>query len=1115
MRLTRYLLLLLSSVRLLSASSATTTAPNVEPIIQSGHSGTINGIVALQDRGTIVSVSQDTTIRFWTLANAWEVRRLRTAQPIVTVAESPNGESLLTGGSDKAMTLWKLPDLTPEFSRPMGDFVVSAAYSSDGAFVAANSQNGVVSVWTADKGDPVCSFRNGVSSPVAFLPGKSLLVASGAHGEILRWDVGAAGCASEPTIHTGESYISRGGFAVFRERRELAVVSSRNHLSLWDMDSGCKKWLIQIDDGEIEAVAVEPDGRSLVVTTYRSIVRVERKSGTATLLYRNANETFTTATFTRDGKALLVASNVEIVLYDYGSGREVRRFGGNATPIEKVVISHDSNYLLSASGRNAELWDLRLGRRLDAFKHLAQPVSAVAFSPCQDGFAIASSDKTLTIWRRNGSSFQFTRQIDFTSWVNAVEYADCNTVVTGSGDPGGEVGASVIDATTGGVLSRFTKHLKPVHSVAVSKESGLAASADEGHRVCVWRLKGSEVVWCKDIDHLSSSALAFSSDGKMLATATFMEIDLWNTETGASLGPIPRYDGKIPAFARYHPLTSITFSPHGDLVAAGGWDGRLKVWNLSTRTMIRELESSQSRDINSITFSGAGDRIVAGTDSGAIDVWQVGNWTNLATLYSLRSGQWISLTRDGYYEASGYVGDLVFKLDGSSYPFEQFDVELNRPDIVIERLGAAPETVAAFRRAYEKRLAFLNAPSPEPSQSFHVPEIVITKQPPLFTQERFLEVPVRAMDSTLQLDHVNVIVNDVPIYGVSGIRLRDGRSRTWTGHIRIELGMGDNKIQISVVNSEFHESVRHPFRISYRGPPTTPDLYIVGIGVTEYKDTTYKLDYAAKDAADFISFWCKNKGRFGTVHALPLLDMNATKEKIVAARSFLSQAKVDDYVIVFVAGHGLLDDDDNYYFATVDVDFDDPSQRGLAYDKIEQMLDGLEARQRLVLMDTCHAGDVDRGDSVNEQTPTKSGASPDLEVTHLVNGSTGDVPVVIRKAFPIPRGARGRVGLRLGVTQSFALMQTLFVDLRTTSGSDVIGASAGEELAVNQRVGSNGLFTFAVLEGLGGKAARDKGGMITVSSLEDYVAERVSDMSDGQQHPVFRHENLAYDFPLL
>jgi len=94
-------------------------------------------------------------------------------------------------------------------------------------------------------------------------------------------------------------------------------------------------------------------------------------------------------------------------------------------------------------------------------------------------------------------------------------------------------------------------------------------------------------------------------------------------------------------------------------------------------------------------------------------------------------------------------------------------------------------------------------------------------------------------------------------------------------------------------------------------------------------------------------------------------------------------------------------------------------------------------------------------------------------------------------------------------------MQVLFVDLRTTSGAEVYRGLRRRRARVDDPKGTNGLFTFAVLEGLGGKAAKNKTGNDHCFFVEDYVAERVSEISHGQQNPTARHENLANDFPLL
>jgi hypothetical protein len=60
----------------------------------------------------------------------------------------------------------------------------------------------------------------------------------------------------------------------------------------------------------------------------------------------------------------------------------------------------------------------------------------------------------------------------------------------------------------------------------------------------------------------------------------------------------------------------------------------------------------------------------------------------------------------------------------------------------------------------------------------------------------------------------------------------------------------------------------------------------------------------------------------------------------------------------------------------------------------------------------------------------------------------------------------------------------------------------------------NGLFTYALMETLDGKATSNKEGQITISSIGDYVKKRVQDLSKGKQNPNLRGVNLEEDFSL-
>ncbi len=383
------------------------------------------------------------------------------------------------------------------------------------------------------------------------------------------------------------------------------------------------------------------------------------------------------------------------------------------------------------------------------------------------------------------------------------------------------------------------------------------------------------------------------------------------------------------------------------------------------------------------------------------------------------------------------------------------------------------------------------------AQDVHVPEVRIDPAVlPFSSTSRILKVHMTAKDSTEELESLNVYVNGVPIYGAAGMELRNKHTKYWEHDLQVELGEGTNQIEISALNVRGAESLRRRGQTVYTGPAEgRRDLYVLAIGVSEYADQRYNLNFAAKDAADMIGFWKRNETRFGQVHCLRLLDKDATKEKILGARSFLAKAKVDDEVILFFAGHGLLDDRLDYYFAAHNINFDRPSERGLSYNDIESLLDGVLARKRLLLIDSCHAGEVDKQDT------TAVSADP-------TGGNKGGLGPGVRIVRPRARPGKSYVGL----SNSFSLTQSLFADLRRGSGAEVIAASGGQEYAYEAGGWNNGLFTAMVLEGLKGKAKTDRDGRIRVSELRDYVVKRVRELTGGRQQPTTRAENLESNF---
>ena len=70
------------------------------------------------------------------------------------------------------------------------------------------------------------------------------------------------------------------------------------------------------------------------------------------------------------------------------------------------------------------------------------------------------------------------------------------------------------------------------------------------------------------------------------------------------------------------------------------------------------------------------------------------------------------------------------------------------------------------------------------------------------------------------------------------------------------------------------------------------------------------------------------------------------------------------------------------------------------------------------------------------------------------------------------------------------------------NGVVVFASSTGNQLSREDDDGKNGAFTEAVVEGLGGRAARPQAHAISISDLNGYVSRRVHDLTEGQQSPM-------------
>ncbi len=473
----------------------------------------------------------------------------------------------------------------------------------------------------------------------------------------------------------------------------------------------------------------------------------------------------------------------------------------------------------------------------------------------------------------------------------------------------------------------------------------------------------------------------------------------------------------------------------------------------------------------------------------------------IASIFIDEYGEWIIWNEKGYFTSSknankyvGYHLNHGKDKEAEFFPFEQFDLKYNRPDIIMKDLELASlDIIEGYYLAYLKRLKKMEMTEEQLSDDIHLPELEILS---FKTNESTGEVTTKfkAIDDKYKLDRINVYLNDVPIYGVQGISLKNQNINSLENELKFNLIDGRNKVQISVLNDKGAESLKQT-KYSYFKDNSKHDLYIVSIGVSEYKDKKFNLNYAAKDAIDMANYFKKaRKGLYNEVYIKNLVNSEVSLESIKKIKDeFLSRATPSDAVIIFVAGHGVLDKNLNYYFGAHNMDFENPANGGIPYEELEALLNNIRPINKLFFMDSCHSGELDKDDY------TATANSNSKETGEVTFRAAGSVNAELKKG--------------MNLQQASQLASETFSNLRRGTGATIISSAGGAEYALESKEWKNGLFTYSLLNGLTTKAAdKNKDGKITVSEIEAYVYEQVNLKSKGAQKPTSRAENLEIDF---
>lgn len=1044
---------------------------------------------------------------------------------------------------------------------------VAMAVSPDGARLAVSDESGAVLLWNLATGRQLAEFSGAGLYPLAFSPDGNLLLVDttlrdARSGSVLRRFAvpGTAYCAA---FSPDGRHVALGGGASERDLAEKRP--DDGWLALFATGSAQPIATRTNFSGRMKSIVFAPGGGEVLALSAASpsIAVIDAATGAAVRSIPVAIpavdfQTPRVLAIAPDGARVLAAAGSAAQIREFSSGRLEREFGFGGPAVLNAAFTPDGEAIAAAladdgnadSGYagSVQLWDIATGTpaaTLTTKLGCRRPQAFLGFSP--DGTELYASSffsgggwtrylsrvtgptpeesaSHLKRWQWPGRTprtslplrahaFQAQTSPGFSSdgkrfFGNAfddhpgwdLEAARSLTPAEQPVVPRWEIethgGDSVVYHGARFATRREIRRLAGAGGVsAVTTDGRLAATTTGAAEITLWNVSdGAASATCRGHEH-PVRQLQFVAGGARLFSSDDETGRIWDTATGRELQRLPFIDRATIAARR---AGWSQFS--GDLavaseggarvatkryVAAGGQAGHCEValWEVATgeaRPFPLRLPSGYNRI--DLDFSPDGRRLAV-TSEGAVHLTDAATAQIVATLsaepHKIRG---VQFAPDGGRVMTYLSNGTLALWSGDGGFLAQLAVDETGEWVIVTDRGFFTGS-AEGRRFIGWRIADAVFPVELFGQLYERPQLVAQelmgsaapaeRSKPTAHRPPALELTIDVI--TAQAARVHALATPAAPGGkIQAARIYiDGREATLTGAkapqreerpdgrvlFRSEVVFPPGKTMAVVaavaVDEAGVQSLPATLRIVRPGPTTLVErtLVALSVGVSRYARPEANLNYADADALGLADALRRQEGQaYIRVLVRTLTNEEATRDGIRDALRWLqAQAGPATSAIVAFSGHGGVDRGGRLYYVPHDAD-GRPDQTWLPWDEVAAALRQVRASPVIFFSDCCHAGAFGQRPAAQESL-----------------------------ADPLVRGA----------------------------GVMVFAASRGLESSLELGSLEHGAFTYALLQGLEGRADLIPDGRITMSELQAYVANQVKQLTDDRQHP---HVPLMNDF---
>jgi WD40 repeat protein len=990
---------------------------------QTGHLNGISSVAFSPNGKYVISGSGDKTLKLWEASTSREVRTFSGHTHAVNcVAYSPDGRFVASGGApyDETVKLFDVSNGKLLWSTNAST-VHSLAFSADGKYIASGTSHSIYLIDVArGKITRELSGFLGTVWSLAFSPDGRCLV-SAIDKKIKFWDVPSGKETLTLEGHSGEVC----SVAFSPNGKQVVSASGDKSIKLWEISTGKEINTFKGHKDWVCTVAFSPNGKNILSGSWDYSLKLwDIESGNA-IWTAFDNRRINSVAFSPDGLKIASGGGFMPKIWDVSNGKRIDNvIGDNDSSISEVssiAISNDSRYLIAGKRNFIELWDMSNGTKIRTFNGHSDEVESVAFSPDGKYIVSGSDDKepVLKLWDIT-TGREIKTMKGHNRRVTSISFSpDGKYIVSGSWDRT----IKLWETTTGKQIWTNSEN-SDVWSVAFSPDGLHVISGDGNYILKLLKTTNGQETWkfLKHTNISSNMSVAYSPNGKYVASGSYALI-LWEAETGKKVKIFQGHTSNV---------FSIAFSPDSNFFISGSSDHTIKLWDIEDgRSLVTYY--GHNNDVTSVGYISDGKYVVSGSNDGTIRQWNTKSGQELAQFISFTDNEWITITPEGYYNASPN-GDkhLNVRIGNNVYGIENYREAFYRPDLV--KIALAGGSLKDYRN------------------------IASVKQPP---QMHFINTPEKTGEGeakvTLRMTDMGGGIGDVRLYlngsavvldnarGLKVVAKDDGKSvtRSYT----VKLTNGTNSIRAIVFNADnsmqsndaLHEIIATFKTIS------KPSLHALVIGIKEFKNPKLQLKYTVADAELFSETLKKSAGGlFDKINIKKLTTKEeTTRDNIKNELKAFQKLNPDDLFVLYVASHGTVDDGE-YFLITSNVG-STMTQRlksdALTQTELKELVANIPTTKKVIVLDTCNAGAM--GDA--------------MQVAMLTRGMSEDTAIKI---------------------------------LSRAVGSTILSASTSAQEAVEGYQG-HGLFTWVLSEGLSGKADKAKSGFIKTTDLADYVDSEV------------------------